>query len=441
MKSKQHKALALVVTLGGLLALMWLPANEGKAMGADGTSQEKIVVSIANDLTDDTLYTINPDGSGKARLFDFHNHSHDAAGRIYDLRVAPDGRVIYFSSDHACYWTPADYNLVRIASDGSWHDQITPGPQSGLWEQPCPCGSVEGTVYESSTGPPLVGGQVFLEGKDYVWTDAEGSYHFNNVPVGERWIVAYQDGFSYSESALVYVPYGGTVSQDLTPEYSYRIAFRRPVLYSDRIYHTLDMAGVQWVDVNASTHTNVYSATQDCGIPGVDGFDVAPTSGKLAILDFEQGCPTIRGLYTTDQDGNTRQLLVDMASDPNWWGGEDVFWSPDEAKIVFKGFYGSYVYLLVYDATSGSLLGSVYLDSNHTVSLHGWSPDGSWLLYSYWLNQPSQAVLSKIKVNADGSLDTGSVVNVLTNTFVSSATWGQLRSPQRIYLPLVVRDF
>jgi hypothetical protein len=446
MKSKRQKTFALAVTLVGLLALAWLPGDGGISVGADGTTLEKIIVSIANDLTDDTLYTLNPDGSGKAKLFDFHSHSRDATARIYDLRVAPDGGAIYSSSDHARYWTPADYNLFRIASDGSWHDQITPGPQSGLWDQPCPCGSVEGKVYESSTGPPLAG-QVFLEGKDSVWAGTDGSYHFDNVPVGKRWIVAYQDGFTYNQAVEIYVPSGSAAHQDLTPEYSYRMAFQRPVLYGSRIYHMLDMSGVQWTGVNASAYTNVYSATQGCGIPGVNGFDVARTSGKLAIMDFELGCPTIRGLYTTDKDGNNRQLLVDMASDANWRGGEDVFWSPDESKLAFKGSYYSdnvYVYLLVYDATSGSLLGSVYFaDPNYNlgnVYLYGWSPDGGWLLYSSWLSQPSAGVLSKIKVNADGSFDTGSIVNLLTNTFVSGATWGTLKSPQHIYLPLVVRN-
>jgi hypothetical protein len=375
---------------------------------------------------------MNPDGSAKARLFDFHNHPRDATARIYDLRVAPDGSAIYFSSDHACYWTPADYNLFRIAPDGSWHDQITPGPQSGLWDQPCPCGSVEGTVYERSAGAPLVGGRVFLEGKEHVWTGADGSYRFDNVPAGRRWIVAYQDGFTYSQAAEIYIPSGGTAHQDLAPEYSHRIAHRRPVRYGDRIYHILDIAGVHWTDENGSIYVNVYSGTQGFGTPGVDSFDVARTSGKLAIMDFERGSSTSRGLYVADKDGNNPQLLVDMAGDANWWSGGDLFWSPDESKIAFKGSYGSTVHLLVVDASSGSLTGSIYFpDPNYSagnVNLYGWSPDGGWLVYAYWLNQPSQGVLCKVRVNADGDLDPGSVVNLLTHAFMSSATWGTLRS-------------
>lgn len=436
MRAKPRSMLGVAVTLAFLVTVL---GGAGPAVGAREASEEKIIVSIANDLTDDTLFSMNPDGSGKNKLFDFHGHDKDITARIYDLRVAPDGGTVTFSSDHACRWTPADYNLFRIGSDGSWHDQITPDPQSGLWDQPCPCGSVEGTVYESSTGPVLVGGQVFLEGKDYVWTDTNGAYRFDNVPAGRRWIVAYQDGFTYNQSAEVYVPTGGTAHQDLTPEYSYRMAFRYPKLHGTRVYHTLDMAGIRWTDVGASAYTSVYSATQGCGIPGVDGFDVAPTTGKLAILDFEQGCPAIRGLYITDKDGNNSQLLVDMAGDPNWWSGEDVFWSPDESRIAFKGSYGSYIYLLVYNATNGALLGSAYFDASYAVSLYGWSPDGNWLLYAYWLNQPSEGVLSKIRVNPDGSFDEGSIVNLLTNTFVSGATWGELKPSRKLYLPILAR--
>lgn len=55
MKSKRQKTFALAVTLAGLLALAWLPGDGGISVGANGTTQEKIIVSIANDLTDGTL--------------------------------------------------------------------------------------------------------------------------------------------------------------------------------------------------------------------------------------------------------------------------------------------------------------------------------------------------------------------------------------------------
>ena len=134
MKSRQQKTFALAVTLAGLLALAWLPGDGGIAMGANGTTQEKIIVSISNDTwTDDTLYTMNPSGGGLTKLFDFHSHPKDTTGRIFQPRVAPDGSAIYSSSDNAYLYTPASRNLFRIASDGSWWDQITPDSNSGRW--------------------------------------------------------------------------------------------------------------------------------------------------------------------------------------------------------------------------------------------------------------------------------------------------------------------
>ncbi len=140
MKSKRRLFFTLFVLIGSLVALTRL-SNDGNALVyANGTTQEKILVSVSNSTwTDDVLYTLNPDGSGQASLFDFHSHPKHTAGRILQPCVAADGGAIYFSSDNAYAYTPASRNLFRIASDGSWWDQITPGPNSGSWNQPYLC--------------------------------------------------------------------------------------------------------------------------------------------------------------------------------------------------------------------------------------------------------------------------------------------------------------
>jgi hypothetical protein len=451
MKSEKY-LLSLTGTLIALLALVSLATGGMRPVSAGTQEEEKIVVSIANDAlgADYSLYTLNPDGTAKTKIFDFSGHPKDPQAAIWQPRIAPGGGTIYFTSDNAYLWTPASRNLFRIASDGSWWDQITPGPNSGKWNQPCPCGVVQGTV-KKSNGDPWVGAPVYLEGMDMQNTDANGAFRFESVPEGKRSITAYESlASSTYDTQEVTVVAGATWTANLVPAYDvgYLMEFQHPAFSpsGDRIYHTLGINKVQWTDVNALAYTQVYAVSGICYDVDVDGFDVAPTSGKLAIMDFGTGCDTNRGLYTADKDGNNVQLLVDMKADPNWSGGKGVFWSPDESKLAFLSEYSYFVCLTVY-SSAGSFQGWACLGTQQheynliNVDLHGWSPDGGWLLFSYWKDDAAKVTLSKVKVDADGSVDTNEV-KLLTDTYLGGATWGNLTAAgggHKIYLPLIVR--
>jgi hypothetical protein len=422
--------------LAALLTLVIpLALGGGRTARAAAQAEEKILVSISDESwNDDTLYTLNPDGSGQTLLFDFHSHPKDPAARIYQPRVAPGGGSIYFSSNAAYLYTPARRNLFRIASDGSWWDQITPDSNSGLWNQPGPYGVVEGTV-EQGDGTPWINSPIYLEGMDVQSSGADGSFRFENVPEGKRWIVAYKPGDATAFDAQeIFVANGAPWNAKLIPGSDAYLEFQHPRLYEDRIYHTPALNSIQYTDINASSFTTVYQVSGSCTFPQVSGFDVGSQTGKLVIMDYATGCPTNRGLYTADKDGNNLQVLVDMkTAGTNWCGAGDVFWSPDESKVAFEACYdfgaGWQTHLFVYDASTGGYLGGVtFPNTSYTlvnVTLHGWSPNGDWLLYSYWLDAANTA-LEKIPVNSDGSLNAGNIVSLLTNVRLSGATWGEL---------------
>ncbi len=63
------------------------------------------------------------------------------------------------------------------------------------------------------------------------------------------------------------------------------------------------------------------------------------------------------------------------------------------------------------------------------LRLHGWSPDGRWLLYSIWTSRAEDATLYKVKVNTDGSLDAASIAALVANQPISGATWRNLTAP------------
>lgn len=450
MVSQRYTAKVAILVTFVLLCLL-LFTRTGSTLPAEPDSREKIVVSIdaGGALPDAAIYTLNPDGSGRSRLFDFHSHPKDVNGGIWDVRVGRDGEAIYFNSDNAYLFTPANRNLFHIGSDGSWWDQITPGPNSGRWDQGCPCGVVTGMV-RNGAGDPWSGRPVFLEGKDMVYTGADGRFRFVNVPTGTRWIVAYRSmGEDVLDSQAISVNAGLTTDVILDPYSSYRMEFSSPVAFDKRIYYTFHPNKIQWTTADFAPPVDVYSTSGSCtGIPDIDGFDVAPSSGRLAIVNYQEGCGVgdaeHQGVYLADKDGNNVRLLANLMTDPNWCGAQEAFWSPDESKLAIKACYQWHTFLVIFDAGSGAVLGSVYFDdSNYTlynVDLYGWSPDGNWLLYSFWLNDLSTGTLAKMPVNPDGSLNPTAAVILLSNTHISGASWGRLNATPsllQVYLPRI----
>ncbi|MBN1483361.1 MAG: carboxypeptidase regulatory-like domain-containing protein [Chloroflexia bacterium] len=393
---------------------------------------ESIIFALADaDNNSATLYTMHPDGSGAAELFSFAGHPRDPTGLIWHPRLAADGRSLYFSSDHAYLYTPAGRNIFCLDLEQKRCEQLTPGPHSGRWDQGGPYGTVKGRVLQEN-GLPWAGGPVFLEGQDMRYADADGRFVFERVPEGERWLVAYRPGSTAFDAQMVPVVAGTTFELELAPRSDYRSNFEHPLFHQGRLYYRQDALSLQWARPKSTTVTEVYRAAGGgSGLPLVGGFDLASHSGRLAIVDYVEGCPTNRGLYLADLDGNNISLFLDMKADFNWCGAQEVFWSPDERRLALKACYNWATYLLVYDAAAAAPLGSIYFDPNytiHNVALHGWSPDGRWLLCSHWLGRPAAAVLSRVPVGADGSINPAGVQHLLQQVNLCGATWGIMMS-------------
>ncbi len=438
--------LAAVLLLTGSFAIR-SSGNAAARNNAATQTAEKIFVSLSNDTiawNDDTLYTLNPDGSGQTEIFNMHNQPKITTGEMWGLRVS--GGDVYFHSEHAYIYTPARRNVFRLALLNNNLDQITPGPNSGVWGQTG--NSVVSGVAQYGNGSPCSNCPVYLEGMDSVNTDAGGGFSFQNVPAGARWLTAYRSDLSAFDSQSITVVSGVNVTGlTLVPNSAARMNFEYPAVYGSRIYYRYNTE-IQWTDVNFAPPVTVYTTPADAcaGIPTVDAFDAGAVTGKIAIYDYQEGCgagnTNHNGIYVTDKDGGGKQLFLDMLADSNWNDPTlpvEVRWSPNENYLAVKASYNWYDYLLVYDA-SGVLKGWAVADTTTEVlTLHGWSPDGNWLLYSTYNGNRAQASLGKVKVNADGSLDNASITTLLSNQPISSAAWGRAAVAQKVYLPLIIR--
>ncbi|RME84993.1 MAG: hypothetical protein D6775_04040, partial [Caldilineae bacterium] len=434
------KHIPIGLTMVGLIALIiWPLTGQAVVMSAENSVQEKIFMAVdaGGSLADATIYALNPDGSGQAPIFDFHGQPKDPRGGVWGLRLVGD--ELYFHSDHADLYTPASRNLFRIPIDGAWLDQITPGPHAGDWNQPCPCGTVTGHVRQSN-GLPWGAAPVYLSGVGSTNSNPDGSFRFDNVPQGPRWIVAYRPGNSsiYDAESISVTP-GNTLDVQLVPDTSGRMEFEYPARWGDRIYYRYKSTAIQWTTLDFAAPVEVYKTSGFCtGIPTVDGFDVAPSSGTLAILNLQRGCGVgdteHQGLYLADKDGGNLRLLVNMLADYNCSDTgvpEGVFWSPDERFIAFNALYAGNAVIVVFDASTGAYLGGVSYaatwDDTYGLDLFGWSPDGRWLLYlvhRYRIAEPEQRTLAKIPVAANGALDLQGIVGLVNNPDIAAATWG-----------------
>lgn len=445
-------ALFILITVGiSVVATQQaVPANAAAPHNNSAQATEKIIVALANETTtwaDATFYTINPqDGSDKTPLFDFHSQSKLTTGELYAPRMSADGKYIYFHSQHAYIYTPARRNLFRIATQANTLDQITPGPNSGMWGQ-TGNSTVSGTVRHGN-GTPWSNSPVYLEGMDMVYSGADGTFSFHNVPAGVRWLVAYRPALdAFEAQSINVIPNLNTTGLVLQPNNNVRMNFEDPALFNDRIYYRFTNE-IQWTDVNFAPPQTVYTSPPDScvGLPAVDAFDVGSVSGKIAVYDYQTGCGmgnnNHNGIYILDKDGNNKQLFVDMMADYNW---DDpilpvqVFWSPTETRLAVKASYGGVDHLLVYDS-SGVLTGFAYADtSSELLTLHGWSPDGNWLLFSQYDGDPAQAALGKVRVTASGGLDNNSITMLLTNQPIQGATWGNLPVTFKVHLPIMIK--
>ena len=432
------------------------PTAQEAIVSAKSNAQETIFVAIdaGGGLADAAIYAMNPDGGGKRPIFDFHGQPKDARGGVWGLRLV--GNELYFHSDHANLYTPASRNLFRIPADGSWLDQITPGPHAGDWNQPCPCGTVTGYVRQSN-GLPWGAAPVFLSGVGSTNSNPDGSFRFDNVPQGPRWIVAYRPGNSsvYDAQSISVTP-GGSLDVQLVPDTSGRMEFEYPAVWGGRIYYRYESTAIQWTTLDFAAPVEVYKTSGFCtGLPTVDGFDAAPSSGRLAILNYQEGCGAgdteHQGLYVADRDGGNLRLLVNMMADSNWSETgvpQGVFWSPDERFIALNAIYAGNPVIAVFDAAAGAFLGGVSYpatwEDTYGLDLFGWSPDGRWLLYlvhRYRIAEPEQRILAKIPVATNGAPDIQGVVGLLQDPNIESATWGRVESApssQRVYLPSIL---
>ncbi|WP_027186423.1 InlB B-repeat-containing protein [Desulfovibrio inopinatus] len=395
---------------------------------------EKIIVSISNGSQDtSSLYTYDTNGTNQTALFDFSNQPKDTSGLITGVHVSSGGQYIYFSSNNNQLYTPSRYNLFQLTSNASQLHQLTPGPNSGDFSQTCStdCGKVSGVV-DKGNGEPYANAPVFLEGMDLQYSQSDGSFEFTNVPPGERWLMAYRPGDStVFDSQAVSVAAGAPVVATLIPNTTLKSNFQNPVPYSDRLYFILSSTSVQWITPGQNTAHTVYTATGSCsGIPDIDGMDVNPIDGTVAVADYQTGCTTNAGIYTMDKDGANPTLRVDMKSDTNWCGVSDVAFSPDGTRLAVVGCYNFSTNLIIYDTSSWAILGYVtFSDSAYTIyntSIYGFSPSGDWLLYSAYTTDPALGMLAKIKVNTDGSIDSTQNQSLVHNVPIAGATWATL---------------
>ncbi len=441
-----------------LACLWWWPA--GTSHAAD-TDDGIIILSVAQTADSSALYTVNPVDGQFTKLFDFSHEPYDKKGKIFKPRVNADSNRIFFHSNNASAWVPADYNLFSITAQGTGKNQITPDSASGKWNPPGPYGTVTGKVVNGST--PIIGAPVYLEGMAMVATDANGAFRFNNVPAGVRYITAYQPSYSHygfdSVNVVAGLTYGPVTLTPQTQLTGTKARYSDPIPFKDRIYYKFAVGGsyaqdIQYTDITGNSEIDVYHTDMDGCFAHVQGYDVGPLTGQLLIVNFATGCSTNQqyhnGIYTVDKDGNNLQYIYNMTGD-GWdtllTSSFKIFWDYNETHFAVQGEDASHKdRITIYTNSQGFWWksGDVVADNtNQKLFLYGWSPDGKWILYAQDDGNASPMKLKKIKVKEDGSFDLTSDTTVVTTggTF-TGGTWSRelaaSSSPWSIFTPVII---
>ncbi len=411
-------------------------------------AEEKIIVSLGDANSGSSvicrLYSMNPDGSQLKPLFSFEQQVASDA-RILKPRLSSDQQHILFSSDFDKIRTPTSANIFSFNMENKALQQVTPYPNFGVFNNTCPdCGTVTGVV-QNSQGLTLSRSLIFLEGiQKIVSSDDNGQFRFDNVPSGAHFIIAYRpDTLSVYASSLLFVSSVGTTNITLTPDQGNKLSIHSPVSFENRLYFILGYE-LDWLDINGNSREDYYkkvysslSNSQCIGIPDI-GFDVAPRSGRLLIMDYIDGCPSNRGVYLADKDGNNVQLLLDFKAENSplhlsGLGENELFWSPDESKIALEStlnpdFFG-YDFgavIAVLDANRGEILSIIPFNKNITtvnLEFHGWSPKGDALLMSSWTDSVETGELVRVPVDAQGIANTEAATSLINGRNICGATW------------------
>ncbi|PIE64135.1 MAG: hypothetical protein CSA26_09735 [Desulfobacterales bacterium] len=449
-----------------LTALVAFISPTDSILAAD---QGTILVAV-KDSPSDVLYTVNPVTGEYKKFFDFTNHPKDDTGSILSPRVSPDGKLILFHSNNSYIWGPAFNNLFSINGRGGNRNQITPGAHSGQWMQGT--GVVTGKVFIPATSGGervAVNALVYLEGMDPVYTDTSGNFRIENAPTGARWLVAYYPGATqYFDCASVNVIPGtttGPLTLSIAPSgfMTSRANFEQPIYYDGRVYH-LPNAGlanltIKYTDL-AGEHgpTTVYATQMDTCFADVHTYDVGSKTGKLLFVNYQNGCNNQEyhsGIYTADKDGNNLQIIYNMAANtstytgwpPNgiFTGDFQILWNWQETRFAIRGPYyieGNKYHAIHIFSADGIMLSSAWGDTtSQYLYLHGWSPDGNWLLYSQKEGPSAPSSLHKIRVQENGRFDMSSDVTIFSSTFINGATWGPTLTSPSFCWPLLIPSF
>ena len=131
------------------------------------------------------------------------------------------------------------------------------------------------------------------------------------------------------------------------------VAERQAGLLGQSLYYINEADGQIWrLEADGQTQTRITSVETS-----VSAFDISAASGNLAYISDG-------GLWLANAGGGEARLLIET-------GASAPLWSPDGLRLAYQ-----YEGLKIFDATNGSGLALVALESGDSCTPRAWSPSG-----------------------------------------------------------------
>jgi Tol biopolymer transport system component len=367
--SRYLRLSTVLLPLAMLAALLAVVASDPAPADASvpGTNGKIVYARLAPSVTGTSwdLWTMNPDGTGQAALYEGDTSNEWAPA------WSPDGTKIAFTSDMSTVATPGDNTSIWVMNaDGSNATQITtttdvenlkpqwsPDGQWILFEQ-LDAFELSGTTAAGTTGTTLIvaAGETFQT----KGVEPEMEISVTGVPLATKVATVVNQTTLTVDAGVLTPGLAFTITQD-----RYFIALMKP-----------DGSGYKNLSTGiAVVPTKIYSDLAPAWSP--KGDKIAFASWREGSVEFPTNdifVADINPVAPTPLTG-----LTNLTPNPAWYdSSEEPEWSPDGTKLVFTSQRtpgpGTDLWVQLASSTAGP---SLQLTDTTGIEGHPtWSPDG-----------------------------------------------------------------